>query len=226
MINERVFYGRFQGRGLGPYKNHLVDTILPQVRIDVEPGQTYEPQVFFAQGPKKYVCLEIGFGTGDHLAALAEQYPDRYYVGCEVYLNGIASMLEHIEKKSLYGNLRIFPWVIQDFISALEAHSLDDVFIMFPDPWPKLRHTERRLVNVNFLNRLSRVMKMGGHVYIASDHAQYVEFALKNIVQSTDFTLVHKAVIKPEHWPQVTTRYEQKAQSQNHLCSYITLQKK
>ena len=104
--------------------------------------------------------LEIGFGAGEHLAWQAAAHPEVLLVGCEVYRNGIAALLAQIEGRDL-SNIRLWPEDARDLIDRLPDRSVARVFLLFPDPWPKSRHAERRFIGPANLDSLARIMVPG-----------------------------------------------------------------
>ena len=156
--------------------------------------------------------LEIGFGGGEHLAYQAERNPGVGIIGCEPYLNGIGEPLKQIETRKLK-NIRLHGDDARPLIDALPDASLDRVFILYPDPWPKTRHHKRRIISTEFLTSLARVMKPGAELRLATDHADYATWMLERLLAHPDFKWTAKSCddwLKP--WPDYTpTRYEQKA---------------
>jgi tRNA (guanine-N7-)-methyltransferase len=124
-------------------------------------------------------ALEIGFGNGAHLAALAAAHPERDYVGVEVHRPGVGRLLLSIEERGLT-NVRI---VSHDAVAVLEEQiapgSLDEVLILFPDPWPKKRHHKRRLVQSTFVAMLTQRLKCGAVLRLATDWQPYAEQMLE-----------------------------------------------
>jgi tRNA (guanine-N7-)-methyltransferase len=119
--------------------------------------------------------MEIGFGNGDHLAALARAHPECDYLGVEVHRPGVGHLLLAIERHELT-NLRI---VCHDAVEVLERQiplrSLNEVIILFPDPWPKKRHHKRRLIQAPFVALLVERLKAGGLLRLATDWQAYAE---------------------------------------------------
>jgi tRNA (guanine-N7-)-methyltransferase len=123
--------------------------------------------------------MEIGFGNGDHLAALAKAHPQCDYLGVEVHRPGVGRLLLGIEAQELT-NLRI---ICHDAVAVLEQQipqrSLDEVLILFPDPWPKKRHHKRRLIQAPFVALLADRLKTGGVLRLATDWQPYAEQMLE-----------------------------------------------
>jgi tRNA (guanine-N7-)-methyltransferase len=119
--------------------------------------------------------MEIGFGNGDHLKALAKTHPECDYLGVEVHRPGVGRLLLAIEEQNLT-NLRI---VCHDAVEVLEEQiplrSLDEALILFPDPWPKKRHHKRRLIQPPFVALLAERLKREGVLRLATDWQPYAE---------------------------------------------------
>ena len=157
------------------------------------------------------LILEIGFGGGEHLVAQAAAHPDARFIGVEPFLNGVASCLRHIEESGVQ-NVRLHQGDARDVIARLPEASLDLVYILFPDPWPKTRHWKRRLIQREFLDELARVLKPGGEVRFATDWAHYAAWTLDLFTHDPRFTWgAERASDWREPWlGHVPTRYEQK----------------
>jgi len=156
------------------------------------------------------VWLEVGFGGGEHLAQLAEANPDVGLIGGEVFRNGIASLLGHVQARAL-GNVRIFPEDVRLLLPALPDGTLGRVFVLFPDPWPKTRHAYRRFISPETLDVLARVLEDGGELRVASDDPIYVAWAARHLDAHPAFDKVLATADRsqvPADWP--ATRYEQK----------------
>jgi tRNA (guanine-N7-)-methyltransferase len=157
------------------------------------------------------LILEIGFGGGEHLVAQASAHPETRYIGVEPFLNGVASCLRHIEEANAQ-NIRLHQGDVRDVIVRLPDASLDRVYVLFPDPWPKTRHHKRRLIQPEFLDELARVMKPGAELRFATDWANYASWTLEHFTQDARFTwTAERAEDWRKPWPShVTTRYEAK----------------
>jgi tRNA (guanine-N7-)-methyltransferase len=123
------------------------------------------------------VWLEIGFGGGEHLAEQAARRPDALLIGCEPFLNGVGSALRHIEARDLK-NVRLHAGDARAVVAALPDASVDRVFVLFPDPWPKARHHKRRLIQSDSLSDLARVLKPGGRFRFVTDWKDYAAWTL------------------------------------------------
>jgi tRNA (guanine-N7-)-methyltransferase len=126
--------------------------------------------VFGRRAPR---CVEIGFGTGEVIGALAQAHPHIDYLGIEVHRPGVGRLLLHADQAGL-GNLRIIcrdaVEVLRDFIAD---DSLDEVLVFFPDPWHKKRHHKRRLIEPDFVATVARKLRVGGMLRLATDWQDY-----------------------------------------------------
>ena len=118
--------------------------MLPRLAIEIPESGRLDPRTLFGDEQSR-IWLEIGFGGGEHLAFQAGRHPETGFIGCEVFENGIVSLLAHIERRNL-ANIRIFADDARLLTAALPSGSVARVFVLFPDPWPKRRHHKRRIV--------------------------------------------------------------------------------
>jgi tRNA (guanine-N7-)-methyltransferase len=205
------FYGRRKGRPLRKGRQFLFDELLPRVTIPLLPGTALDPATLFE--PRKHaIWLEIGFGGGEHLAHQAEEHPGVGFLGCEVFEAGIASCLSHIAERKL-DNVRLHPEDARVLLAALQPRSLDRVFLLFPDPWPKRRTAKRRFVSPENLDRLAELIVPGGELRIASDDPTYIEWTLQHVPVHAGFQWVAQSPVDWQDRPtdSIETRYEKKA---------------
>jgi tRNA (guanine-N7-)-methyltransferase len=207
-----LYYGRRKGKPLSTARQSVTDTLLPRLKIDPPPGGSMiDVAGLFSHTPKE-IWLEIGFGAGEHLATQAERNPDVGIIGGEVFLNGVASLIRYVGEKNL-NNVRVFNDDVRFLLPALPDKSLSRVFVLFPDPWPKVRHAKRRFIGPENLNHLARLMPKGAELRIASDHPVYIQWVMEQVPPHPCFTWDVKG---PEDWQlappdHVETRYQKKA---------------
>jgi tRNA (guanine-N7-)-methyltransferase len=119
--------------------------------------------------------LEIGFGNGDHLVARARTEPARNFLGVEVHRPGIGHLLRQAAAAEL-ANLRVIDHdAVEVLRDQLGPGTLDEIQILFPDPWPKKRHHKRRLVQPEFAALAASRLRPGGRLELATDWAPYAE---------------------------------------------------
>ena len=166
--------------------------------------------------------LEIGFGGGEHLAHQADCHPAIGFLGCEVFENGIAKLLAEIDRRGL-ANIRVFSDDARLLLAALPAASVDRVFILFPDPWPKERHKKRRLVSGETLDRLAAIMRGGAELRLATDDPDYLSWMLERVTRHPAFEWLARRPAdwreRPADWP--STRYEEKARAAGRTAYFL-----
>ena len=171
--------------------------------------------------------LEIGFGSGEHLAWQAASHPEQLLVGSEVYRNGIASLLGQVEARKL-ANIRLWPEDARDLLDRLPDGAVARVFLLFPDPWPKARHAERRFIGPGNLASLGRVMAPGALLRVATDDPTYLAWILDHLPAHPSFRCCAEGAEdwgrRPDDWP--PTRYEQKALREGRKPAYLTFERR
>lgn len=146
----------------------------PKAQIIADPPALGRPGAA-GNRQERPITLEIGFGDGESLAAMAAAAPERDFVGIEVHRPGIGHLLLRLEQLELT-NLRVLRADAMAVLNdALPAACLDRVQLFFPDPWPKKRHHKRRLIQPAFLDLAARKLIAGGELCIATDWAGYAE---------------------------------------------------
>lgn len=148
----------------------------PQFVIPFEKKELNAPQVFGRQAP---VILEIGFGMGDATAHIAQVRPNDDFLCCEVHEPGVGALLKRVGEMGLQ-NIRILQHDAVEVIEhMLSEQSLDGVHVFFPDPWHKLRHNKRRLIQPPFVRELLKRLKPGGYLHCATDWQPYAQHMLQ-----------------------------------------------
>ena len=223
---HRQVYGRRRGRALRPAQRARINGLLPRLAIIIPASGRLDIGTVFGITPP-LVWLEIGFGGGEHLAQLAEQHPQTGFIGCEVFENGIAKLLGQVERHRL-DNIRIFTDDARLMITALPAASIDRVFILFPDPWPKRRQHKRRIVSRATLDGLAEAMTDGAELRIATDDGDYLCWILERITIHPAFEWLARRPAdwreRPPDWP--PTRYEQKARAAGRIPTFLRVRRR
>lgn len=208
------FHGRRRGRRLRPGQERLLENYLPELRVPVPAdGEIADPAGWFADDVRE-VWLEIGFGAGEHLAWQAAHHPNVGIIGAEPYLNGVARLLAAIVDDRP-GNVRVLDDDVRPLLQGMPGACLSRVFILFPDPWPKRRHHQRRLLNAAMLDTLARLMRDGAELRLATDDQDYLVWMLRHLQAHPDFAWTAARADdwrhRPADWPD--TRYEDKNRS-------------
>jgi tRNA (guanine-N7-)-methyltransferase len=159
------------GRLTGAQQRALAEQ-WPRFGVDFGAGRLDLPLLFGNGNP---CALEIGFGNGEHLAGRAQTEPERNFLGVEVYRPGIGRLLRAAAAAEL-GNVRV---IAHDAVEVLREQiapgALEEVEILFPDPWPKKRHHKRRLIQAEFALLVATRLAGGGRLRLATDWAPYAE---------------------------------------------------
>ncbi len=221
----RSFHGRRRGRKLRPGRRRLLEEVLPRFAVDPATGPL-DPAALFGR-PVKEVWLEVGFGAGEHLAAQAAAHPEVGLIGCEPFLNGVARLLARIEEQRL-SNIRILADAARPLIDALPDASVDRMFVLFPDPWPKKRHHARRFIAPDNLGAIARILRDGAELRMASDDMGYVRWMLFHTLGHGAFEWLARGPedwrMRPADWPE--TRYEAKARAAGAACVFLRFRRR
>tara|TARA_Y100001936_G_C16089281_1_gene684540 strand:- start:847 stop:1521 length:675 start_codon:yes stop_codon:yes gene_type:complete len=166
-------------------------------------------------GRKAPRYLEIGSGMGETTISIAKSHPQNDYLAIEVYTPGVGSLLKQIEEFKLT-NLRIIQHDAVEVLSNMFLQEyLDGIHIFFPDPWPKLRHHKRRLIQPKFISLLCKHLKIGGYIHVATDWGNYADQILE--IMSNELSLTNTArefIQRPEYRP--LTKFEQRGLQLGH----------
>jgi len=220
-----AFFGRRKGRPLRPGQADLTETLLPALSLDLGGPPPADLAALFP-APVGRVFLEIGFGGGEHLVNLAATEPATGLIGCEPFIAGMAKALAAISAGGIE-TIRLHPDDAVDVLDWLPDASLDRVYLLYPDPWPKKRHWKRRFVSAATLDRLARVTKPGAEFRFASDIDTYVDWTLAHVRDHGAFRWLATTADdwrRPwQGWP--GTRYEAKALREGRPPAYLRFER-
>ena len=226
-IEKIRFYGRRKGRPLSQNMQRLLDEVLPDNLLPEDMDENWLSKRRAGQGKDSALTLEIGFGGGEHLASLAAGRREDLFIGAEPFINGVVSLLRHIEEQKL-NNICIWPDDVRLILDKLPIHSLSAVYVMFPDPWPKARHAGRRILNQEMLDRLADLLQPKGQLRMASDHSVAKSWLLAEAMRHPDFEWCARSAADwrehPSGWPQ--TRYMRKGVIEGRLPSWFEFQRR
>lgn len=176
---------RRQGR-LTTAQARAFDELWPRFGGNWQPGTVLNPAALFGDNPALPVALEIGFGNGEALLQLASAHPERGFVGCDVHRPGVGHLLLELQRRELT-NVRVVCGDAVELLTALPTGCLSAIYLFFPDPWPKLRHHKRRLVQPPFVTLLARALRFGGNFHAATDWQPYAAQMLAVLDNSPEF---------------------------------------
>jgi tRNA (guanine-N7-)-methyltransferase len=195
----------------------LLEVTLPRLRFALE--QAGDPLAAFvdlaATGRSAELWLEVGFGGGEHALAQIAAHPEAALVACEVFDNGVCSLLSRLVPEggeataALPDNLLLWTEDARILLRQLPDGCVDRLFLLFPDPWPKARHAKRRFVHPALLPELARVLRPGATWRVASDDPTYQAWVSEVMAAQGWFDAPPPATARPADWP--ATRYEAKA---------------
>ena len=176
---------------------------------------------------KKYI-LDIGSGNGESSLFLSNENPNKIIISSEVFVDGNINLINEIIK-SKKKNIKLFMKNVFEIFDEKKLKNIfDEIWILFPDPWPKQRHQKRQMINNFFFKKIYPFIKSNGHVYIATDSSLYLNNILKIIYENKSiFKWIND---KPEKWTYQLlnlphTKYFKKAKKSNNFCFFIDLLK-
>ncbi len=162
-----------------------LEDLWPRYGVEFSPAPLSLDALFGRQAPR---TLEIGFGNGEHLAALAASHPERDYFGVEVHRPGIG----HLFMLAATNNLTNLRASAHDAVEVLRdqiaPRALDEVLVLFPDPWHKKRHHKRRLIQPPFVELIATRLATGGVLRMATDWEEYALQMLEVVSANPQFT--------------------------------------
>lgn len=171
------------------------------------------------------LVLEIGFGNGQFLVDLAVRYPDVNVLGIEISLPSVKRAISRARQAKVQ-NVRVLNCGVQYGLWALSRPgSLHAVYINFPDPWPKLNHHHRRVINERFLHLLATRVPAGAHLNIATDHADYATAITKSLHNTPYFASRLNTPFVTEDNERIRTKYELLALAAGRTCHYYHWQR-
>jgi tRNA (guanine-N7-)-methyltransferase len=186
----------------------------PSFGIDIISGQVLNLETSFTS--IQPVVLDVGFGNGESLLALAEQHPQLNFLGVEVYRPGIGNLLKQVVAEK-FENIRVINADVVELLkNNIAANSFSAALIWFADPWPKKRHHKRRLIQLPFLQLLAEKLVAKGELNIATDWQPYAEHIQEIVKRSGLFTEVTASTFiqkRPE------TKFERRGKKLGHAVT-------
>ena len=219
LINNPQFYGRRRGRKLSKSS-----------QLAINDGKDYlvkEENISNIFRNQKNIVLEIGFGDGENLINSAKLNSKILYIGADPFLNTTAKCLNKILKYNL-NNIVIWPDDIRKILKFFPNNSISEIKILFPDPWPKKRHKNRRLIQDEFIKNIYPVIKHQGTITIATDHDILKNWVLEKFQNHTEFEWLVESSNDWRFRPYecFQTKYELKSINQQRKPSWFIFKKK
>ena len=222
------YYGRRIAKRLSPSLNNIFTKNYYRFSLDEEIISNLQHKLNYnlkLNTKFKKNIIEIGFGDGKHLFELAKSNKDHYFIGCEVFINGLGKILKKIidynlENISLCGLNCIY------LLNNIDDFSIDQIYIINPDPWEKKRHFKRRLLNKEFISLLYKKIKKGGNVLITTDSLSYYEAISKTIkMEKIEFEHVEAKLIDKGNKFYNISKYQKKGIEEGRKIYLIRLNK-
>jgi len=177
---------------------------------------------------KKYNIIDIGVGYGESTIEIAKTNKNKNIIACEKYIDGINKVAKNSFANSL-DNISIFHGNVNQFLDEYCSYqSISEIFILFPDPWPKKRHFKRRLINDSFLKKIKYYLNSGALIHISSDSKTYISSILYTVYKARlDYKWINQ---QKENWdyanlPMPKTKYFKKALEKGDNSFYLKLMK-
>jgi tRNA (guanine-N7-)-methyltransferase len=223
--SARAFFGRRKGHKLRPRQAQLIETLLPQLALDLSQPAPPDLRVLFPV-PVTDVALEIGFGGGESMIAQAREHPRTGTIGVEPFINGMAKALTVIEADGLR-NIRLHFHDAVDLIAWLPEASLARIDLIHPDPWPKRRHWKRRFIQDDMVADLARILRPQGEFRFVTDIADYAAWTLLRLLRSKQLVWTAQCA---DDWRRpwlgfAQTRYHAKAAREDRASCFLVFRK-
>ena len=129
------------------------------------------------------MILEIGIGMGENLIYLSKKNTQKNIIGVDPFMNGMVNVSDYCINNNIK-NIYLYPFVFQNFLNKFKKLRFNEIYVLFPDPWPKKRHQKRRLVNGDFLKKILKILKKNGKFIFSTDNISYFE-NVKTILKNT-----------------------------------------
>ena len=227
---KRKVHGRKMGRPMHKTRLDVLDHLLPKLQIPksllTEDGALH-PKDLFGTVPEK-LHLEIGFGNGEHITALLNANPTHHVIGAEPFINGMGAFLKDIKDDPPLERCRVLMDDAMMILNSLADQTVDFLYILNPDPWPKTRHHKRRMVIGANLKIFARVLKDGATMIQTTDVDDLAGWMVTESVNCPDFEWQAESAADwktpPPGW--LPTRYEQKGQEAGRKQTYLVYKRR
>jgi tRNA (guanine-N7-)-methyltransferase len=194
-------------------QSRALEDLWPRYGVEFSPQPLHLDQLFGRVAP---CTLEIGFGNGEHLAALATAHPERDYFGIEVHRPGVGHLLMLVAANNL-ANVRASTHdAVEVLHEQVQPGSLDEVLVLFPDPWHKKRHHKRRLIQPPFVELVASRLAPGGVLRLATDWEEYALQMLEVMRGNPQFTNLSPDGDWMPTPPRAPTRFEKRGARLGH----------
>ena len=160
-MKKKLYFGRVKSRKISKIKLHNFKYFQKKNNIN-------------KLNLKKKLILEIGIGMGENLIHLSKKNTQTNIIGVDPFMNGMVNVSDYSINNNIK-NIYLYPFVFQKFLNKFKKLRFDEIYVLFPDPWPKKRHQKRRLVNSDFLKKIFKILKKNGKFIFSTDNISYFE---------------------------------------------------
>ena len=160
-MKKKLYFGRVKSRKISKIKENSFKKYLKIKNIN-------------KLNSKKKLILEIGIGMGENLIYLSKKNKQTNIIGVDPFKNGMVNVSNYTINNNIK-NIYLYPYVFQKFIKKFKNLRFNEIYILFPDPWPKKRHQKRRILNEYFLEKILKILKKNGKVFFSTDNVGYFE---------------------------------------------------
>jgi len=195
---------------------------LEKLKYDLLPK--YEILSFYEMKDNKNIELEIGSGFGQTVSHLAKTNPQTQFIACEVFIDGVASICSKLEENAIE-NVIIYRDDARILLKQIANDAIENVYLLFPDPWPKKKHHKRRIVTNEFLEEVARVLKSDGKLFVATDDSSYQEWMIDIFQNQSHLQWLNSDdySAEPSWW--VKTKFQLKAEMDGRTSAFFVLGK-
>lgn len=225
---NRFFFGRRRLRAFRPGQREAFDAVMAARGIAPEvvtQQGNVAPESLFPHKPAS-IWFEIGFGDGTFVSQMLPRHPDRAFIVAEPFENGVANLCKKIVDLPDPA-IRIWMEDGIPLLKTLTDGSLDGIYVLNPDPWPKARHHKRRLINADTLDLFARKLKPDGLLTMTSDVADLADWMRDHALAHPDFTWDDASRVAPHTPPAdwITTKYERKGLAAERPMTYLVFRR-
>jgi len=196
----------------------------PHFGLNFDQGMIDPAIVFEREGP---LVIEVGFGMGTSLLDMAENEPDKNFIGIEVHTPGVGSLLNGVVKNALT-NIRVYEHdAVEILADCIPDACVDRFQLYFPDPWHKKKHHKRRIVKPEFIQEIRRILKVDGVFHLATDWEHYAEHMLEEMEAAEGFdNAAGKGSYSPKPEYRPSTKFERRGERLGHGVWDLLYQRK
>jgi len=177
---------------------------------------------------KSYNILDVGSGSGENAVYLSFIFPHAKIITCELFEDGNINLSNEIIKKNI-NNIKLFQGNVLELLDFYKKSKIfNEIWILFPDPWPKTRHHKRRLLNINFFELIHFNLKNKGKVFIATDSQSYIQSILSIIYKVRDYFFWENQLFEEWDYENLNlpkTKFFKKAKKSNRKSMFFQLKK-